>query len=334
MGQGAYIFGCQGLILSPEKKRFFRDANPWGFILFARNIDSPDQVQRLTANLRLAVGREAPVLIDQEGGRVQRLRPPHWRDWLPPLEEVALAGAKAGRSMYLRSRIIGAELRSLGIDTNCIPCADIALPDTHDVLRNRCYGQDVATVVRISRAVADGLIDAGVLPVLKHLPGHGRATLDSHLTLPRVSAGDDQLQKTDFAAFKALNDLPLGMSAHIVFEAIDPSGPSTTSRIMTRIIREDIAFDGLLMSDDLSMQALQGSISDRAKAALIAGLDMILHCNGKADEMAKVAAAAGQMHEPAQARADRALLARMPPQDHDIAAMTAEHATLTTGGAQ
>lgn len=325
MGQGAYIFGCQGPELQASEARFFGDADPWGFILFARNIQSPEQLKRLTGDLRNSVARDAPILIDQEGGRVQRMGPPHWRQWLPPLDEVALAGPNAVRSMYLRARIIAAELRAVGIDVNCTPCADIATQQTHPVLRNRCYGTDLETVVSISQAVADGQMHGGVLPILKHMPGHGRATLDSHLELPHVAAPEDDLQGADFAAFKALAHLPLGMSAHIVFDQIDPNAPSTTSRIMVRKIREQIGFDGLLMSDDISMQALAGTVSDRSKAALIAGIDLILHCNGDSGEMKRIAGAAGHLHGPAQARADQAIAARLTPDDADINTLVAEH---------
>lgn len=332
MGQGAYIFGCQGPDLLASESRFFADANPWGFILFARNIQSPGQLKRLTDDLRSSVGRDAPILIDQEGGRVQRMAPPHWRQWLPPLDEVARSGPNAARSMYLRSRIIAAELRQVGIDVNCAPCADIATAQTHPVLRNRCYGTDVKTVVEISQAVAEGLMHGGVLPILKHIPGHGRATVDSHLDLPHVTAAEEDLQHTDFAAFKALAHLPMGMSAHIVFDQIDATAPSTTSRKMVRKIREQIGFDGVLMSDDISMQALAGSVSDRSKAALIAGIDMILHCNGERGEMDRIAQAAGQLHRVAQVRADQAIAARFTPDDADIELLIAEHGRLCPSG--
>ena len=205
---GATILDAEGLRLTADEKAFFRDADPFGFILFARNIDTPDQVRALCADLRDAVGREAIITIDQEGGRVQRLRAPQWREWLPALDHVTAAGDQAAQAMYLRFRIIAAELRALGIDSNCAPLADIASDITHPFLKNRCYGTDAAQVTAMARAVADGLLDGGVLPVLKHIPGHGRATADSHLALPRVTASLDELRATDFAPFKALNDLP------------------------------------------------------------------------------------------------------------------------------
>lgn len=329
--QGAYLFGCQGQHLLPDEAAFFAEANPWGFILFARNIDSPDQLKRLTDDLRDAVGREAVITIDQEGGRVERMTRPHWRHWLPPLDQVAINPAVAERSMYIRSRIIADELRNVGIDSNCSPCADVATANTHPVLRNRCYGEDADTVARVGRAVADGLLAGGVLPVLKHIPGHGRASLDSHKELPRVSASVTELQAVDFAAMKALNDLPLGMSAHIVFEDIDPSGPATTSTIMTRVIRDHIGFGGLLMTDDLSMQALEGDVRQRSQASLAAGIDMILHCNGKLDEMKMVADQAGSFSVAAQKRADAAQKQRNLPDNIDISAFEAELAGLING---
>ena len=225
---GATILDAEGLRLTAEEKRFFAQANPFGFILFARNIDTPDQVRALCAEMRDAVGRNAPITIDQEGGRVQRLRSPTWREWLPALDHVTAAGEAAVEAMYLRNRIIAHELHALGIDSNCAPLVDVAAPATHDFLKNRCYGFDPDSVAQIGRAVADGLLDGGVLPVVKHIPGHGRAVVDSHLDLPVVSAGLDELDRVDFAPFRALNDLPMGMTAHLVYEAVDDR-PATTS---------------------------------------------------------------------------------------------------------
>ncbi|SLN12692.1 Beta-hexosaminidase [Pseudoruegeria aquimaris] len=327
-GQGAVIFGCEGLAVTAAEKAFFAEAQPWGFILFARNVESPAQLARLTADLREAVGRDVPVFIDQEGGRVQRMRAPHWSEWLPPLDEVARAGAAADRALFLRYRLIAAELRAVGIDGNCSPCADVATPETHPVLRNRCLSSDAAEVAQLARVVAEAHLAGGVLPVLKHIPGHGRATLDSHKELPRVSAPRAALEAVDFAPFKALADLPLGMSAHIVFEAIAPDGPATTSPAMVRLIRDEIGFGGLLMTDDLSMEALSGTVAERARAALAAGCDMILHCNGKLPEMEAVAAEAGRLEGAALARAEAALAARRAPEPVDLDALRAEHAAL------
>lgn len=321
---GATILGCEGFALLPDERQFFREADPWGFILFARNIETPEQVRRLTDDLRDALGREAPVLVDQEGGRVQRLRAPHWAEWLPPLEQMARTGTEAVRSMWLRYRLIAAELRDVGIDANCAPLADIAGPATHPFLRNRCYGEDVATVTAASRAVADGLLEGGVLPVLKHIPGHGRATVDSHLSLPTVTAPLEELEETDFAVFRALNDLPMAMTAHIVFPALDGERPATCSPIVMQTIRQDMGFGNLIMSDDISMQALAGSLEERSRLAIAAGCDVILHCNGKRAEMVEVVTASGRMEGIAAERGERALAARHAPDAADLPALRAE----------
>lgn len=309
LGRGATIFGCAGPSLLPEERAFFRDADPFGFILFARNVENPAQVARLTADLRAAVGRDAPVLVDQEGGRVQRLRAPHWRDWEPPLDTVQADPATAADRMRRRMAVIGAELRAVGIDANCAPLGDVARDATHPFLRNRCYGTDPATVALIARAVADGLLQAGVLPVLKHLPGHGLSHLDTHHELPVVALGLDALRAVDFAPFRALADLPMAMTAHLVFAAVDPL-PATQSPRMIRLIREEIGFRGLLMTDDLNMQALRGTLGERAARSIAAGCDVALHCNGDLAEMAAVAAAAGEMGPAALARAGAAMAAR------------------------
>jgi beta-N-acetylhexosaminidase len=324
---GACIFGCLGTALDPAERSFYREADPWGFILFARNVDTPDQLRRLTFDLRAAVGRDAPVFVDQEGGRVQRLRAPHWREWAPPLDAVQQAGASAPAAMRLRARLIAHELRSVGIDGNCIPTVDVATDATHPFLRNRCYGTDVETVVSVAREVAAGLLDGGVLPVVKHIPGHGRANLDTHHELPRVTEAAEVLARTDFAAFRGVNDLPIGMTAHIVFTAFDEQ-PSTTSSTMIRVIRDEIGFAGLLMTDDLSMQALSGTLAERAARSRAAGCDIVLHCNGHLDEMQAVAAAAGQLSPAERLRAEAALARRHAPLPIDPVALEAELAAL------
>lgn len=330
----ATILGCDGPALSTDEAAFFRDADPWGFILFARNVETPGQLARLTAGLRDSVGRDAPVLVDQEGGRVQRLRAPHWREWLPPLDQVAAAGpAGFERALWLRYRLIAAELGAVGIDADCAPSADIAGADTHPFLRNRCFGADAATVARAARAAALGLLAGGVLPVVKHMPGHGRAVVDSHRHLPRVSASLDILMATDFAPFAALADLPVAMSAHIVFDALDPERPATASPVVIGAIRERIGFGGLLLSDDLSMEALSGTIGDRAGAAIAAGCDIALHCNGKRAEMEAVVAAAGTLGPAASARAEAALACRGMPDTIDTACLEAEFEALLKGRA-
>ncbi|MHA6261654.1 beta-N-acetylhexosaminidase [Arenibacterium sp. CAU 1754] len=327
---GATILDAEGLRLSAEETAFFRDVNPFGFILFARNLDTPEQIRALCADFREAVGREAPITIDQEGGRVQRLRPPLARQWLPPLDHVAAAGEGAERAMYLRYRLIADELRGLGIDSNCAPMVDVAGPDTHDFLKNRCYGEDPGQVAVLGRAVAQGMLDGGVLPVLKHIPGHGRATQDSHFDLPHVDAAPDDLDACDFAPFRALNDLPMGMTAHLVYDQVDPL-PATISPKMIALIRDRIGFDGLMMTDDISMKALQGSLGDLSRASIAAGCDVVLHCNGTLAERIEVAEAAGEMTAAAQARAEAALAARHDPLALDIPAAEADLLRLMRG---
>lgn len=327
---GATILDAEGLRLSADEKAFFREADPFGFILFARNIDTPDQVRALCADLREAVGRDAVITIDQEGGRVQRLRAPQWREWLPALDHVAAAGERAAEAMYLRFRIIAAELRALGVDSNCAPLADIASDITHPFLKNRCYGTNPAQVAAMGRAVANGLLDGGVLPVLKHIPGHGRATADSHLDLPRVTASLDDLHASDFAPFKALNDLPMAMTAHLVYAAIDDL-PATLSPKVMQLMRDEIGYDGLIMTDDISMKALKGDLAQISRDALAAGCDVILLCNGTLDERRAVAEASGRMTPAAQARAERVLAVRHAPDMVDIAALDAQLEALLDG---
>lgn len=322
MTHGAFILGPEGSGITEWERSFFREADPWGFILFARNVDTPDQLRRLTGSLRDAVGREALILIDQEGGRVQRLRPPHWQEWLPPLDQARQA-RDAVRSFWLRYRLIAAELRSVGIDGNCAPTCDIASQSTHPFLRNRCLGETPDTVTALARASADGMLAGGVLPVIKHMPGHGRGMVDSHLNLPVADVPASEARRWDFAPFRGLCDLPLGMSAHIVYPDFD-SAPATQSRVMVDLIRRDIGFDGLLMTDDISMEALSGSLAERARLSLAAGCDVVLHCNGKAAEMQTIAEASGRLSAAALARAGAALTLRRDPEPADLAEMARE----------
>ncbi len=337
MRPGAYIFAPAGPDLTAEEAAFFRAADPFGFILFQRNCETPDQLRRLTGDLRAAVGRNAPILIDQEGGRVQRMRAPHWREWMPPLDQVeSFSGPEkvktpAARAMYLRGLLIGSELMAHGIDTNCAPSADIAWPGTHPFLQNRCYGRDAGTVTAMARACAQGLADAGCLPVLKHAPGHGRATTDSHKALPRIDAPLADLGQTDFVPFRALADLPMVMTAHIILPEIDPEAPVTQSAEGIRLLRDQLGLTGLLMTDDISMGALSGPVAERAARALEAGCDLILHCNGDLAEMQSLAVAAGTLSDAAAKRADIAVSDRRPPTDIDIQAVEAEFTTLIKG---
>lgn len=328
----AAILGAEGPQLSAWERGFFAEQQPWGFILFARNIENPDQLTRLTASMREVVGREAPILIDQEGGRVQRMRAPYWREWRPALDHVLAAGrASAARSMWLRARLIADELRRVGIDANCAPLADVARDTTHPILKNRLYGTAPEPVIGAARAVAEGLLSGGVLPVLKHLPGYGLAEVDSHLDLPRVKAPNQELNEVDFAAFRPFTDLPMGMTAHVVYESIEQGLPATMSPRLIDLIRADIGFDGLLMTDDISMGALPGRLLQRAVGARHAGCDIILHCNGKRGEMEEIVAGAGTLEGDARRRAEQALAARRAPDPLDIEAAEAELETLLQG---
>lgn len=306
----AAIFGCAGTALSADEFRFLREANPLGFIVFARNISTPEATRALVSSFREAVGRgDAPVLIDQEGGRVARLRPPHWRKSPPArifVERASIRGRDAAlEAVRTNFRLIATELMELGIDVDCAPVADVPVPGAHDIIGDRAYGDDPATIALFGRAAADGLLDCGVIPVVKHMPGHGRAQADSHLELPVVSASRAELERTDFAPFRALADLPWAMTAHVKFLAIDPDRPATTSAyVIENVIRRHMGFDGLLLSDDLSMQALDGSIADRTRACLFAGCDVVLHCNGDFREMEDVALAARPLDDEAAARVE------------------------------
>src|SRR5690349_19139697 len=293
MAVRAFITGLAGTTVTPAERTLLREREPWGFILFKRNIETPAQVRRLTASIRDFVGREAPVLVDQEGGRVQRLGPPHWPAYPPGARYGELydrdpaSGLTAAR---LGAHLIASDLRALGIDTDCLPLADVPVRGSDNVIGDRAYGTEPAKVAAIAGAVAEGLLAGGVLPVLKHIPGHGRATADSHHRLPVVDTDRATLEATDFAAFRPLASLPIGMTAHVVFSAIDPVAPATTSvTIVGQVIRGFIGFQGLLMSDDISMNALSGTIAERSRAALAAGCDVVLHCNGNLQEMAEVA---------------------------------------------
>ncbi|WP_210527571.1 glycoside hydrolase family 3 N-terminal domain-containing protein [Rubellimicrobium arenae] len=327
----AAILGVEGPALTDWERGFLRESDPWGFILFARNIETPDQLRRLTAELRHSVGRDAPVLVDQEGGRVQRMRAPHWREYLPALDQMRLATDPL-RAQWVRNRLIAAELNDVGIDVNCAPLADLVEPETHPVLLNRLYGSDIPTVVAAARTCAEAFLAGGVLPVLKHVPGYGRAVVDSHKALPRVDVPRDELDARDFAPFRELRDLPIGMTAHIVFESVDPDRPCTTSARAMQVIRKDIGFDGLLMTDDIGMEALSGTMAERARASLAAGVDLVLHCKGDRPGMEQVASATPALSEAARIRAGRALALRRPPEPVDLPALIEELADLVPEG--
>lgn len=288
------IYGIKGTAVAPQEKDFFRAHPPFGFILFARNIESPAQVRALTAELRALSRPDAPILIDQEGGRVVRLKPPVWRK-APPAKTFADLAARdenqAARATYLNARLIAAELTALGIDVDCAPMLDIRIPGAHDIVGDRAFGEGSAQVITLGRAMADGLKDGGVMPIIKHIPGHGRAMVDSHESLPLVDAPRATLEAEDFVPFKALADIPWAMTAHITYTALDAKHCATQSPEVVRIIREQIGFKGLLLTDDLSMKALKGSFAERTKLSLEAGCDIALHCNGEMEEMQAIASA-------------------------------------------
>ncbi|SEH24846.1 beta-N-acetylhexosaminidase [Magnetospirillum fulvum] len=321
----ALILGCAGLALTESERRLFAAANPLGFILFGRNIDTPDQVRDLVAALRQSVGRaDAPVLIDQEGGRVQRLKPPYWRKAPPGAPFAALAErnrAAAKEALRLNFRLIGRELADLGIDVDCAPVLDVPVLGAHDVIGDRAYGTDPALVADLAREVADGLLDEGVIPIVKHIPGHGRATVDSHVALPVVEDSAESLEAKDFVPFRALSDAPWGMTAHVVYTAFDRVRPATTSPIVIEeVIRGRLGFDGVLLSDDLSMKALGGRFEDRSNDSLDAGCDIVLHCNGDMDEMAALARVVRPLTDRALERLARGEARRRRPVPFDIAA--------------
>jgi beta-N-acetylhexosaminidase len=329
MSTRAFITGVSGLELSAAEREFMRSERPWGFILFKRNVETPEQVSSLVRELRESINDpQAPVLIDQEGGRVQRFGPPHWPIYPPGAVFGALydidhsLGLSAAR---LSARLIAADLHESGVTVDCLPLADVPIAGADAVIGNRAYGTEPQKVAAIARAVTEGLEHGGILPVLKHIPGHGRATADTHFRLPVVETPAAELERTDFAAFRPLADLPMAMTAHVVFSALDPAHPATTSAtIIEQVIRGVIGFQGLLMSDDVSMNALAGSITERTRAIVAAGCDMVLHCNGKLDEMREVAAETPELAGQALRRAGLALASRKAPQPFDRQAARAE----------
>ena len=307
----AFICGCKGLSLDAHERAMIALHRPWGLILFKRNIEAPAQVAALVASFREIVGREdAPVLIDQEGGRVQRMGPPHWPAYPAAARFGQMEGGYAAQyeAALLNARIMAADLASVGVNVNCTPVLDVPAPGSHNIVGDRAYGADPLAVAGFGLAVCEGMIRQGVLPVIKHIPGHGRAKADSHLELPRVDASRKELEETDFIPFQALRDMPLGMTAHVVYTALDPERPATTSPLVVeKIIRGHIGFRGLLMSDDLSMKALSGDFGDRARAVFAAGVDIALHCNGDWAETEPVAMAAPVLAGKSLKRAQRAL---------------------------
>lgn len=318
------ITGLAGPGLTPDEARFLAGVRPCGLILFARNCVSPDQVRRLVADAKDAIrSGDILVLVDQEGGRVRRLMPPRWRD-LPPAGAFARIAERdpeaAVRSARLVARLTAADLKKAGINTNCVPVLDVPVPGSHEIIGDRAYGNTPEAVARLGRAVAEGHLAGGVLPVIKHMPGHGRARADSHLELPVVKTPREELAATDFAPFRALNDMPAAMTAHVVFTALDPDAPASISQTVTReVMRGEIGFDGLLMSDDLSMKALSGSMWARAEAVIRAGSDVVLHCNGQLDEMEQAAAGVPPLTGQPLRRFERCLAALSADEPFDFA---------------
>ena len=327
------IYGCAGQSLSGAERDFFRAVKPWGFILFGRNINDPAQVRTLIAELRATVDdANTPILIDQEGGRVARLKPPYWRQRPPAARFGALHDGNpemAREAVYLNARLIAHDLASLGINVDCLPVLDVPVPGAHDVIGDRAFASDPHIIIELGRAQIEGMLDGGVLPVMKHIPGHGRSMSDSHLALPRVTASAADLSATDFVTFRSLDSCPLAMTAHVVYEAIDPQRPATTSpKVIRDVIRGEIGFAGLLMSDDLSMKALDGPLAARARAAQFAGCDLVLHCNGDMDEMRSVASEVKPLEGHSAKRSAVALAHLHAPAPFDPAAAEARLAAL------
>ena len=326
----AFICGCAGLALSREERAFVRESDPWGLIVFKRNVDDRDQLRDLIRSFRDSVGRpDAPVLIDQEGGRVQRMAPPHWRAYPSAgAIEAGLGPSEAESAARVIARLIAHDLSEVGITVDCAPVLDVAEPATHAVIGSRAFSQRPERVAAMGRAFAEGLLAGGVLPVVKHLPGHGRARADSHHELPVVEATRKELER-DFFPFVELRDLPMAMSAHVVFSALDPARPATASRIVVQeIMRGEIGFDGLIMSDDVSMKALGGPFDERARAIFEAGLDVVLHCNGELEEARAVASAAPELSGESLRRAGAAMAARVAPQALDLEEAEAKLASI------
>jgi beta-N-acetylhexosaminidase len=335
------IFGCAGVELSADEADFFRARNPLGFILFGRNVADPDQVRTLVEALRRSVGRsDAPVLIDQEGGRVARLRPPHWRA-APPAGRIGALVATRGldaacEAARLNARLLAAELTELGIDLDCAPVVDVPVPQAHEIIGDRAYSSDAFIVGKVARAAAEGFLEGGVIPIIKHIPGHGRALADSHAELPVVEDRRAALEASDFAAFRCLADMPWAMTAHVLYTSIDPDRPGTTSRrVVADVIRSYIGFKGVLVSDDISMQALDGDLAERARASLDAGCDIVLHCTGDLAEMQAIAKNLPLLSKDAARRLSAANAMRAPAGPVDRVALLARlNELLATPGAQ
>lgn len=305
------IFGLSGLTLTDDERAFFRDSAPAGYILFGRNIENRTQLRRLTDTLRELDGRaNLPILIDQEGGRVARMKAPEWPDFPSGAAFDALyerAPASAIEAARLNAMALASMLAEVGITVDCLPLLDVRQPGASDVIGDRALGSEPMRVAALGRAILSGLQDGGVVGVVKHIPGHGRALLDSHKALPVVDAHDRELQ-TDLAPFAALRDAAMAMTCHVIFKAWDPDLPATLSpTIIGSVIRQRIGFHGLLMTDDLDMEALSGDVPSRAAAAIAAGCDLALNCWAKMDDMVGIANALDPISADSLARLEGAM---------------------------
>ncbi len=332
----ALILGLSGQTLTEAERAFFRETQPWGYIVFQRNCASKEQLRALTDSLREISGRDdTPILIDQEGGRVARLKAPVWRH--PPaaraVVDVYERDVESGlEAAFQNSRLIAHQLREVGINVNCAPCIDLLHADGHGIIGDRALGGEPHQVAELARAVSTGLMDGGVLPVIKHIPGHGRACVDSHEELPVVDAPHDELSRSDFVPFRSLSDMPMAMTAHVVYPAIDAERCATwSSRVIHHVIRAEIGFDGLLMSDDVGMKALAGGFDERTYRALVAGCDVALHCSGDLDEMIACARGARALEGDAARRAEAALARLREPTDFDAEASERRLTALLNG---
>lgn len=336
MAMMAAIFGLSGLKLTAKERAFFKAAKPWGFILFARNVDTPDQVRALCDDLRSCVGRDAMIFTDQEGGRVRRFRPPHWPDYPAASALVNIHNANAKdelRACYLHHRLMADDLRAVGVTADCAPVLDIPVVGADPIISDRAFGRNPSQVIDMAHAAMAGLMSGGVAPVIKHIPGHGRATVDSHLELPRISTPLAELEQTDFVPFKALREAPMAMTAHAVFDCADDKAAVTVSpKALTSLIRENIGYDGLLMSDDLDMKALSGTLKSRTQKAFKAGCDIALQCSGNLAAMEEVASGAVNLSGASLARAVIADNCAGVPTEFDRTAADAEYRALLSGG--
>ncbi|MEM6712619.1 MAG: beta-N-acetylhexosaminidase [Pseudomonadota bacterium] len=334
IGTRAFVCSLAGTSLTAFERAYLRDMQPWGVILFARNVDSPRQVKQLTTSVRQELGWHAPILIDQEGGRVQRLKPPHWRRYPPAATFGEIEADHPGRGVeaaQIAAWMMAHELLSVGVDVNCTPVLDVRFPGTTDAIGDRSFHTDRQIVATLGRAVHDAFLNAGVVPVIKHVLGHGRAVLDSHFSLPHIAESMGVLEQSDFFPFRALADAPLAMTGHLVFEAIDEERPATLSRAVIDVLRNDIGFSGALVSDDLAMAALDGSMADRARMAIEAGCDLALHCTGKQNEMDALRDAVPLLEGVSAERCASALL-RRGHQSHDQVGLAARLDVLLAGG--